>query len=270
MQKILTKENRNKSGLYQIRNNINGKIYIGQTKNFNRRANQHKSSLNRGKHYNHHLQASVKRHRIENFVFEILEIHEENLLDEKEAIWLNAYCGNREICYNHDKIVKKQQRNRNILSEAIKLTWVNANERKEKLSTMTKERFKLFPEQSLQHLRKTYNFIDPNGIAHETSNLKNFTDNNGLSYEMMRKMSKGTYVSHHGWTSGQTIKVPKQKQNKTIIHMFLTPEKEIVETRNIAQFSKSIIKANKRSVFRLIQGEKSHVKNWKFIGKKQI
>ncbi|QIW88501.1 hypothetical protein [Pseudanabaena phage PA-SR01] len=46
------------SGIYQIINKENGKIYIGSTLNFKMRFRGHKSELRRGIHGNAHLQNS--------------------------------------------------------------------------------------------------------------------------------------------------------------------------------------------------------------------
>jgi len=62
-----------KSGIYKILNKINGKYYVGSTKNFNNRWNSHKSSLNRNEHTNIHLQNSYNKFGKENFDFIIIE-----------------------------------------------------------------------------------------------------------------------------------------------------------------------------------------------------
>ncbi len=61
--------------IYQIRNKINNKIYIGSTQKLNpyRRKGEHFSTLNNNKHRNTHLQKSWNKYGEENFVFEILE-----------------------------------------------------------------------------------------------------------------------------------------------------------------------------------------------------
>lgn len=60
------------SGVYQIRNTINNKLYIGSAKNLYNRATTHLSALNRNIHYNTKLQRSFNKYGKESFVFEIL------------------------------------------------------------------------------------------------------------------------------------------------------------------------------------------------------
>ncbi len=63
-----------KSGIYQIRNLINGNRYIGSAKDFSDRWSKHKYDLNKNKHGNSHLRASWKKYGAEKFVFEKLII----------------------------------------------------------------------------------------------------------------------------------------------------------------------------------------------------
>jgi group I intron endonuclease len=60
------------SGIYKISNVVNGKIYIGATKDFRIRWNVHKSDLALGTHCNNHLQHSYNKHGLSNFKFDIL------------------------------------------------------------------------------------------------------------------------------------------------------------------------------------------------------
>jgi len=62
-----------KSGIYQIKNTIDGKKYIGSSVNIRKRWNSHKSSLERGDHHSSHLQNAWNKFGKDNFVFEILE-----------------------------------------------------------------------------------------------------------------------------------------------------------------------------------------------------
>lgn len=71
------------SGIYQIRNLVNGKVYVGSAVNFGSRWQLHRSLLARGKHHSVLLQRSWDKHGPEKFVFEIIEMTilvKENLL----------------------------------------------------------------------------------------------------------------------------------------------------------------------------------------------
>lgn len=64
------------SGIYQIKNLINNKFYIGQTLNIEKRKKQHFQLLELNKHYNNELQNDFNLFGIECFKFELLQ--EEN------------------------------------------------------------------------------------------------------------------------------------------------------------------------------------------------
>lgn len=59
--------------IYNIRNKINGRIYIGCSKNFKNRFREHRKKLNQGIHENMFLQRAWVKYGPESFVFEIVE-----------------------------------------------------------------------------------------------------------------------------------------------------------------------------------------------------
>lgn len=63
-----------KSGIYQIRNTVNGKIYVGSSKRLQTRWAQHRNELTKRKHGNRYLQAAWSRYGESSFVFEPLVI----------------------------------------------------------------------------------------------------------------------------------------------------------------------------------------------------
>ena len=80
-----------KTGIYCITNNINQKKYIGQSVNIYRRWGQHKSDCFNSVSHNYHLYRAIRKYGLNNFSFEILEICEKEELDEKEIYYINLY-----------------------------------------------------------------------------------------------------------------------------------------------------------------------------------
>ncbi len=89
------------SGIYQIRNLINNKIYIGSSYNLDKRNKTHFKTLKLNTHSNRHLQDSFNIYGEKNFVFEILEyiiklenetteIFEKRLRHEREQHYLDT------------------------------------------------------------------------------------------------------------------------------------------------------------------------------------
>ena len=60
-------------GIYQIRNILNGKIFVGNSKNLHGKSNSYKFQLNAGLHVNNELQTDYTKSGGENFVFEIID-----------------------------------------------------------------------------------------------------------------------------------------------------------------------------------------------------
>jgi group I intron endonuclease len=76
-----------KTGVYQIKNIINNKLYIGSAsgKGFDHRWRSHTDTLNKNIHHNSRLQNSWNKYGKENFIFDIIEecIPEQCLIREQ-------------------------------------------------------------------------------------------------------------------------------------------------------------------------------------------
>lgn len=87
--------------IYIIINNINHKVYIGQTIDIKRRWHSHIYDLRNNNHINIYLQRAWNKYGENNFEFKILEEISDELLNEKEKYWINFYKSfDREYGYN--------------------------------------------------------------------------------------------------------------------------------------------------------------------------
>lgn len=92
------------SGIYQIKNVINGKRYIGSTVNLNQRFKDHKKLLRANKHPNKHLQSAWLKYGETKFTFELIEKTNIEELILKEQYYIDLYSThNRKIGYNLSK-----------------------------------------------------------------------------------------------------------------------------------------------------------------------
>ena len=73
-----------KSGIYQIRNIVNGKIYVGQTTDLATRRYGHFRLLEENQSHNPHLQNAYNKYGKDSFVFEVLIFCDVDMLDRFE------------------------------------------------------------------------------------------------------------------------------------------------------------------------------------------
>lgn len=86
------KDSKVQSGIYAIQNKVNGKIYIGSSKNIARRLKQHYQLLTRNKHHSYKLQADWNKYGEDAFeVFVVEEILDRELLEQIEQNYLDNY-----------------------------------------------------------------------------------------------------------------------------------------------------------------------------------
>lgn len=98
-----------RGGIYEIRNLINGKQYIGSAQYFARRFAQHRHNLREGTHCNAHLQASWNKHG--ELAFEFKEIficdeseliaHERALIERFKPVYNIAPVAGSQLGYRH-------------------------------------------------------------------------------------------------------------------------------------------------------------------------
>jgi group I intron endonuclease len=91
----------NESGIYQISNLIDGKLYIGSAVCIRKRWNHHKGLLRRGRHVNKHLQKAWNKYGEDNFNFEVVRYCEKNALLTQEQIYIDQLnAASRKFGYN--------------------------------------------------------------------------------------------------------------------------------------------------------------------------
>ena len=82
-----------KCGIYKITNILNGKTYIGQSINIEKRWEQHKyEAFNKNQQqYNYTLHRAFRKYGLNNFSFDVLEECLEEQLDKKEIYWIKFF-----------------------------------------------------------------------------------------------------------------------------------------------------------------------------------
>jgi group I intron endonuclease len=89
-------------GIYQIRNTVNRKVYIGSAVNLRRRWARHRDDLRCGAHHSIRLQRSWNKYGSDAFVFEILELVSEmrHLISVEQAHLDRTNSFNPRLGYN--------------------------------------------------------------------------------------------------------------------------------------------------------------------------
>lgn len=91
-------------GVYKIKNKINGKVYIGSSRNIYKRWKEHIRHLQHKKHHSIYLQRSWDKYGSENFIFSILErVCSNDILLDKEQFWIDNFLsfGSKYIYITH-------------------------------------------------------------------------------------------------------------------------------------------------------------------------
>lgn len=161
-------------GIYQIRNIINNKLYVGSAVNMRARWQKHLSKLRHNKHDNSHLQNAYNTYGSENFVFEIIEhVQDKSKLIEREQHYIDAlnvindgynicpFAGNTLGVYHTEESKKKMSiAHRNIsdetrkkMSESGKKRAPMSEETRKKMSELHKNR--VFTEEHRKHLSES-------------------------------------------------------------------------------------------------------------------
>ena len=110
---------KNKMGIYQIVNLIDGKKYIGSSNNLYKRKMHHFWSLRSNKHDNSYLQRAFNKHGEANFSFEVIEfVNTEEELLPREQYYIELY----QVC--------DRNKGYNLIVDAVRGTHSEENKRK--------------------------------------------------------------------------------------------------------------------------------------------
>lgn len=171
--------------IYKITNTINGKIYIGQTKNTFHRRYDSKLHWWKSKNINDYLKRSINKYGHENFSVEILHEKVESFdkLDELEIQYIKEFDCLFPNGYNFAS--GGQKRNMPLFDNATR----------DKLSLQN--RTKNFQRKFYLKNHKTEEIL-------EFINMKRFSEENNLSDGLLNHVIQGKRKVHKFWTLPET------------------------------------------------------------------
>lgn len=79
------------TGIYKVTNNINNKVYIGQSLNIEKRISSHLYDAKNSGRPQTGLEVAIRKYGEEHFIFKIIEVCDVEKLDEREIFWINFY-----------------------------------------------------------------------------------------------------------------------------------------------------------------------------------
>jgi group I intron endonuclease len=191
-----------KSGIYQIKNLTNNKIYIGSSVDIKARWAGHRSDLKNKKHHSKHLQRSWELHGSNAFEFMILEVVKDSeLLLEREQHYLDTLRPyEREVGYNNCR-------------EAGRPTGYKHSEETRRKMSETKKGHKHSEEtkRKIGISQKGKHISDETKIKQSISAKKRWKRTDACTEETRKKMSEA-HKGRKPWNKG--IKTPQEVKDK--------------------------------------------------------
>lgn len=201
--------------IYAIVNTLNGKRYIGSAVNPSKRYQVHLCLLQRGSHYNAHLQNSWSKYGKDSFCFHIVEaVGNPSFLIPQEQAWMDFYTSydpklGYNLCptagSNLGRTFSEEARRNNSQAQKGK---VLSKECRRKISLALtgqnhpnygKTRSKATCKKISKTLARKWEVINPKGISQIVENLDRFCKDNELTSTCMYRVASGKQSHHKGW-----------------------------------------------------------------------
>lgn len=185
--------------IYKIINLVNDKIYVGSTKDFNRRIKTHFRLLESNNHHSNKLQNSFNKYGIDNFLTQVIEeVDDENKLIEREQYWIDILQPELNITLtaglNSHIGLKRTDETKKKISESLKGKKLSEEHKDSIRKTLTGKKLS---EEHKNNIKESLNKSDKFKKSREDSEMyerikKTRIENGGyvVTDEMKNKISK--------------------------------------------------------------------------------
>lgn len=263
-----------KSGIYQIRSLVNNKIYIGSSKNINKRLGEHLWRLNNNQHDNKHLQRHFQKYGKCNCIeFSIIEYCSIKDLSTKEQRWINLLSPEFNICkiVYSSRGVKRSEKTKQKLSIKMKTIGMKPPGRKTKLSEKERDRFYNMVVGNTFRAIKVFQLDLDGNIINEFSSSYEASRETGISQSSITNVCNGKRRIAGGFRWSKNLSELKPLKNinrgqKRVSQIDITTGISINEFSSISEASR-YMGVTIESISRVCRGERESCKGykWKFI-----
>lgn len=184
------------SGIYRIKNILNGKFYIGSAKSFSRRWKSHKDKLRKNKHENKYLQNAWNKYGEQIFIFLVLEYvkNKKNLISVEQC-YLDSLQPFKTIGYNICRIAGSRLGTKATKKTKRKISKANKGRRH---TEETKEKIrkshlgKHLTEQTKKKLSKIKKGVKTGPLSYKTRKKMSEARRGNKSYNFGKQLSRQT------------------------------------------------------------------------------
>lgn len=190
--------------IYSITNLVNGKVYIGQTRQgLARRRGEHMHRFNLGER-DHKLYQAMRKHGIENFKFEVLcNCLKPEYLDEMERHFIvefNSFERGYNMTCGGDAVSDETRQKLSTALKGRRILWADKLWATRRNNPNAKRPKDYVAKGANNPNAKSYLVRLPDGEERRVKGLKHFCKEHGLSFNLMLAVLYGKQHHHKGYS----------------------------------------------------------------------
>lgn len=247
------------SGVYRIRSLVDGKIYVGSSRDMRKRFISHLNLLRTGKHHNQYLQNAFNKHGESNFVFEIIESVDPNLLLDKESEWIDKLRATDKVAgYNISKDPSSPMLGLTHSDESKQRMAQSQTGKKHSENTKIKiSQAHLGAKFTKEHCEKISKSKLGRPLKESTKKL--LTEIRNTDEWKKEKSRLGKLQDHSKWLSRESIE--KRTITRSGIFIVTNPQGESFQIRGLASFCREH-DLDQGSMTKVAQGKRNTCHGW--------